>query len=53
MNLMAALPGMNWRRFSVLLKGLGPNSAFVLANSGESKEKASGKKQAVKALDGW
>jgi hypothetical protein len=55
MNLMESLPGMNWRRFSVLLKSLGPNSAFVLVNSGESKEKtpASGKKQAIKALAGW
>ena len=53
MNLMAALPGMNWRRFFVLLKGLGPNSVFVLLNSGKDGEKAPGKKQAIKALAGW
>lgn len=55
MNLMESLPGINWRRFSVLLKGLGPNSTFVLLNSSHEGEKAAtgDKKQSIKALAGW
>jgi len=52
MNLMESLPSMNWRRFSILLKGLGPNSTFVLLNSSHKGEPGD-KKQSIKALAGW
>jgi len=33
LNLVEALPGMSWRRFLVLLTGLGPQSAYVTARA--------------------
>ena len=35
-NLIEALPTMNWRRFSVLWRGLGPNSVTVCLNSAKN-----------------
>jgi hypothetical protein len=61
---MLALPTMNWRRFTVLLRGLGPNSIFALLSANEeSEEKTANEKpdinkpidnkQAIKAIAGW
>lgn len=33
MNLVEELPRMTWRRFLVLLAGLGPNSVYVTARA--------------------
>jgi hypothetical protein len=57
MNLMESLPSMSWRRFSILLKGLGPSSTFVLLNSSKDEENPpvvkKDKKRAIQALAGW
>lgn len=47
---MKALPDMSWRRFSVLLRGLGPHSIFVLLNGGDEKVP---KEDAIKAFARW
>ena len=38
-NLVEALPTMNWRRFSVLWRGLGPNSVIACLNSEKNDSK--------------
>lgn len=51
---MEALPDMSWRRFSVLLRGLGPHSIFALLNSGDEKAlKKDSKEDAIKAFARW
>lgn len=53
---MESLPSMSWRRFSILLNGLGPNSTFVLMNSNKDDSNPFPKKdqkKAIKALAGW
>jgi hypothetical protein len=54
-DLMESLPGMSWRRFSILLKGLGPNSTFVLVNASKDKPNntLSKKKDTVKKIAAW
>lgn len=37
MNLLDVLPGMTWRRFCVLLNGLGPNTSLVTAISNRGR----------------
>lgn len=34
---MLALDGMSWRRFGVLLRGLGPHAATVLVQQAEAR----------------
>jgi len=38
-NLIEMLPTMNWRRFSILWRGLGPNSVTVCLNSSKNDSK--------------